>query len=168
MTAADLPAVKALADLIHPAFPEDEAVFANRLALHGAGCRALELNDTICGYVLSHPWHDGQPPALNEVLPRDAAPATTFYIHDLALAPAARKSGAAAAVVAMLAAHAAELKLPNMTLVAVNNSVHFWQRLGFRIVIDPALADTLRSYDDDAAFMSRNLPRKENRDETHD
>jgi ribosomal protein S18 acetylase RimI-like enzyme len=168
MTVADLPAVAALAALIHPAFPEDMAVFADRLALHAAGCLVLAHNDTIGGYVLSHPWHDRQPPALNEVLARDAVPATTFYIHDLALAPTARGSGAAAAAVAMLAAHAAQLMLPNMTLVAVNNSVHFWQRLGFYVVIDPALADKLRSYDDAAAFMIRDLPRKENRDETHD
>lgn len=168
MTAADLSAVAALADLIHPAFPEDAAVFADRLALHAPGCLVLDCNTTICGYVLSHPWHNRQPPALNKVLAQDAVPATTFYIHDLALAPAARGSGAAAAIVARLAAHAAQLMLPNMTLVAVNNSVHFWQRLGFDVVIDPALADRLRSYDDAAAFMSRDLPRKENRDETHD
>jgi ribosomal protein S18 acetylase RimI-like enzyme len=155
MTPADLPVVKSLGDIIHPSYPEDAAVFANRLALHAAGCFVLDDNDTICGYVLSHPWHDRRPPALNEVLLAGAAPATTFYIHDLALAPAARRSGAATAVVAMLAAHATRLRLPNMTLVAVNNSVHFWQRQGFTIVADPQLERKLRSYGDQAAFMSR-------------
>ncbi|WP_328516527.1 hypothetical protein [Tardiphaga alba] len=49
MTAADLPIVKSLADIIHPAFPESEAVFANRLALHPDGCAVLDGDDGLRG-----------------------------------------------------------------------------------------------------------------------
>ena len=157
MIAADLPAVQALADAVHPDFPEDAAVFADRLALHPAGCFALQGDAGAIGYVLSHPWHIKQPPKLNAILGRPAAPASTYYIHDLALLPAARKSGAAAAIVEILAAHARALRLPNMTLVAVNNSVHFWRRQGFDIVVDPDLDRQLRSYDTQACYMSRDL-----------
>jgi ribosomal protein S18 acetylase RimI-like enzyme len=157
MTAADLPAVQALADAIHPEFPEDAAVFADRLALHPAGCFILVGNGGTSGYALSHPWLDRQPPKLNAILGQLAAPATTYYIHDLALLPAARKSGAAAAIVEMLAKHASALRLQNMTLVAVNNSVHFWRRQGFDTVVDPDLDRRLRSYDAQACFMRREL-----------
>lgn len=86
-------------------------------------------------------------------------PASTYYIHDLALLPAARNSGAAATVVDILATHATDLQLPNITLVAVGNSVHFWRRQGFDIVIvDPDLDRRLRSYDEHARFMSRRRP----------
>jgi ribosomal protein S18 acetylase RimI-like enzyme len=156
-TVADLPAVQALADVIHPDFPEEAAVFANRLALHPAGCFILVGNTGTVGYVLSHPWLDRQPPKLNAIIGQPATAASTYYIHDLALLPAARKSGAAAAIVEMLAKHASALQLPNMTLVAVNNSVHFWRRQGFEIVVDPDLDRQLRSYDSNACFMRREL-----------
>ena len=158
MTVSDLAAVKSLADTVHVAYPEDAAVFADRLARHPAGCFVLQGDGAPLGYVISHPWLYGQPPALNSLLDRPALPPSTYYIHDLALMPAARKTGAAAAIVAILAAHAADLHLPNMTLVAVGNSVHFWRRQGFDTVIDPDLDRHLRSYDEHAVFMSRERP----------
>ena len=157
MTGADLPAVKAIADRVHPAYPEDEAVFADRLALHPAGCLVLQGDEGLLGYVVSHPWHFRQPPKLNAILGEPAAPLTTYYIHDLALLPAARNVGAAATMVDTLAAHAAELRLPDITLVAVNNSVHFWQRQGFGLLVDPELDQRLRSYDEQACFMIREV-----------
>ncbi|OYU88324.1 MAG: GNAT family N-acetyltransferase [Bradyrhizobiaceae bacterium PARB1] len=156
MTAADLPAVKTLADIIHPAFPESAAVFANRLALHPAGCEILDGHGGPKGYVLSHPWHDCSPPPLDAVLEPVTSP-STYYIHDLALLPETRGSGAGAAIVGILAARARTLQLPNMTLVAVNNSVHFWQRQGFTVTHDPALEAKLASYGDQAHFMTRDL-----------
>ena len=157
MVADDLAAVQALAAIIHPDFPEDAAVFADRLALHPAGCFTLDRDGDAIGYVLSHPWHFGHPPKLNAILSEPASPASTYYIHDLALLPAARKTGAAAAIVETLAAHARALRLSNMTLVAVNNSVHFWRRQGFDVVVDPLLDRHLQSYDTRACFMSRDL-----------
>jgi ribosomal protein S18 acetylase RimI-like enzyme len=159
MTATDLPAVKALADLIHVAYPEDAAVFADRLARYPAGCFVLQGDGVPIGYVISHPWQFGQPPALNTRLDGPALPASTYYIHDLALLPAARGSGAAAAIVDVLAAHAADLQLSNMTLVAVGNSVHFWRRQGFDLeIVGPDLDRQLQSYDEHARFMSRQRP----------
>lgn len=156
MTAADLAAVNRLADVIHPDFPESFAVFTNRLALHPAGCAVLDGDDGLQGYVLSHPWNDRSPPPLDTLLASVATP-TTYYMHDLALLPATRGSGAGRAIVGILAAHAQALKLPNMTLVAVNNSVHFWQRQGFTVTDDPALHAKLASYGDQARFMTRML-----------
>lgn len=170
MTAADLPMVKALADAIHAAYPESGIVFAERLALHGDGCLVLQGPGGIAGYVLSHPWRMREPPALDVRLGALPERATTYYIHDLALQPSVRGSGAATAAVARLAARARALQLPNMTLVAVGNSVHFWRRQGFVAVADPALAGKLASYGGHATYMSRPLPpaiqRQDVRDET--
>ena len=156
MTTADLPAVKRLADAIHPAFPESAAVFANRLTLHADGCEVLDGDNGLKEYVLSHPWQDRSPPPLDAVLQPAASP-STYYIHDLALLPETRGSGAGTAIVALLAARARGLDLPNMTLVAVNNSVHFWQRQGFTVTRDPALDAKLASYGDEARFMTKDL-----------
>jgi hypothetical protein len=66
-------------------------------------------------------------------------------------------SGAGTAIVGLLAARARAQNLPNMTLVAVNNSVHFWQRQGFTVTDDPALSAKLTSYGGQARFMTKDL-----------
>jgi len=198
MTSADLPALLAIADIVHPTYPEDAAVFQERLALFPAGCLVLEFHPLLTspikgeghdggvapskalpldggglgegdahqresnrekghliGYIISHPWTYASPPALNSLLGALPALPTTYYIHDIALLPEARGTGAANAVVAKLIELAEELGLPNLSLVAVNNSVAFWQRHGFALTAIPALDAKLRSYDEAARFMVR-------------
>jgi GNAT superfamily N-acetyltransferase len=157
MQSADLPAVGALAERIHPAYPEDAAVFAERLRLYPDGCHVLARNGALAAYVVSHPWRGG-PPALNSLLGELPPSPSTFYIHDLALAPKARGHGAASAIVTRLAAQARSAGLARMSLVAVNGSTDFWRRQGFEARHDPALAGKLASYGDDGAcFMVRTL-----------
>lgn len=162
MTAADLSGVLTVADRVHPAFPEDPAVFAERLQLYPAGCLAFSSGEDILGYAVSHPWRAYDPPALNARLGALPHPADTYYIHDVALLPELRGSGAAALVVALLLARAQKEALPSVSLVAVNNSVGFWERHRFcnvasHKVVDATLARKLRGYDDAAAFMVRQL-----------
>jgi GNAT superfamily N-acetyltransferase len=156
MTAAELPAVGTIAAQVHAAYPEDDAVFAERLALHGGGCFVLGGDDGVAGYLISHPWRLAQPPALNTLLGRLPAPASTYYLHDLALLPQARRGGAASAILAALMRHAAQFS-DNISLVAIGGTVQFWQRQGFAIVADPALDAKLRSYDAGACYMRRQL-----------
>lgn len=157
MSAADLPAVNALAERIHPSFPEDAAVFTERLRLYPDGCRVFERGDVIEAYVVSHPWLRNEPPALNSLLGELPAAPSTYYIHDLALAPEVRGSGAAADIVASLAAHALAGGFSSMSLIAVNGSSRFWQRQGFEVAPNPLLDAKLTSYGDDAVFMTRSL-----------
>jgi GNAT superfamily N-acetyltransferase len=157
MMPSDLAAVSAIAARVHPEYPEDDAVFAERLALYPAGCLVLMNVTEALGYLISHPWYLGRPPALNALLGALPAPATTYYLHDLALLPDARGSGAAAAIVATLIRHAADQRHQNISLVAVNNSVQFWLRQGFRIHDDAALTARLSSYDAQARYLLREL-----------
>jgi len=157
MATADLPAVNTLAALIHQAYPEDEAIFAERLRLYPPGCRVLEQNGALAAYVVSHPWVDHAPPALNMMLVSLPGNPSTYYLHDIALLPEARGGGAAAEMVASLALQAQVERLPSLSLIAVNGSAGFWQRQGFEAVLDSALVEKLRSYGDDAQFMMRRL-----------
>ena len=157
MSVTDLPAVSALATRIHPAYPEDDAVFAERLQLYPAGCRVLEGEQGLVAYVVSHPWRHLEPPALNALLGALPTQPSTFYIHDLALAPEVQGTGAGGEIVALLADHASVTGLSSMSLIAVNGSSGFWQRQGFEAVQDPLLDPKLRSYGDDARFMVRSL-----------
>jgi len=160
MTSADLDAVAAIAASVHPAFPEDAAVFAERLKLYPAGCLMLDGDGGPVAYCLSHPWRAGDPPALNVRLCALPAQPSTYYVHDIALMPQARGSGAAAAVVARLVTLARAERLPTLSLVAVNGSGGFWRRHGFRAVADDMLAARLASYDATATYMEWRLTRK--------
>lgn len=158
MTANDLEAVHALGERVHPGYPERIEVFAERLRLYGDGCRVLEAGDAMAGYVISHPWHPMTPPKLDTLLVAMPTFPATFYIHDLALLPVARGSGAGARCVADLVAHTMAIGLADLSLVAVNASVPFWRRQGFDIVESRSINAALQSYDDAARFMIRRLP----------
>ena len=157
MAEADLPAVNAIADRVHLAYPEDEAVLAERLALYPRGCFVFEQGRAIAGYAISHPWHDRQPPTLNMLLGSVPITASSYYLHDITLLAEARGTGAGSDIVAHLVQHALRRRFANVSLIAVNNSVAFWDRHGFRVVVDTSLDGTLRSYDDQARFMVRDL-----------
>lgn len=157
MLPADLPAVMAVAAQLHPDYPEDQAVFAERLRHAPAGCHCLMRAGAIVGYMVSHPWLPGDLPALNSLLGAIPASASLWYIHDLAILPQGRGGGAAGAIVAQLTDTARLAGCIGMALVAVNDSVGFWERQGFRVAHDPALAHKLASYDDAARYMLRQL-----------
>ncbi len=162
MSADDLPRIFAIAAQVHASYPEDAAVFAERLRLYRLGCHVYEAGGRLLGYVLSHPWRDRAPPALNSLLGALPASPETYYIHDLALLPEARGTGAGSAIVAALVAQARAAGLPSVSLVAVHESAEFWRGHGFHAAIDPegadpALAEKLRSYDEGARFMVRAL-----------
>ena len=143
MTTLDLPAVEAIAARVHPAFPEDVTVFAERQRLYPDGTLL--------------PWRFGALPALNSLLGAIPADADTYYLHDLALLPAARGTGAAAMVVGDILRHARLGGFASASLVAVNGSLPFWYKHGFREVPAPDLAEKLASYEQAARLMARRL-----------
>lgn len=155
MTSADLPAVTALAAVIHVDHPEDDAVFAERLALFPAGCLVLGDAGVVAGYVLAHPWRRLAPPALNTRLGALPADPDCLYLHDIALAPAARGRGAAAGALARLVALARESRLRCIALVAIAGTAPFWTRQGFVPVDEPSLAAKLAGYGAGARLMQR-------------
>lgn len=158
MAPADLTAVMAIAAVVHPDYPEDEAVFAERLRLAPEGCHVLAGEDgALHGYLVSHPWPAGALPTLNSLVGEIPQGVASWYLHDLALLPSGRGSGAAGAIVAEIARHAAETGYTSLALVAVNDSTGFWRRQGFREVHNPALDRKLASYDDAARYMRREL-----------
>ncbi|MCB4821095.1 GNAT family N-acetyltransferase [Roseicella aerolata] len=151
MTEADLPAVVALADRLHPHHPEAPAVFAERRALAPLGCRVLALGDRLLGYAVGHPWTGEGPPLLDSLLGSLPARPGAWHLHDIALVPAARGAGHAAAVLRSLLADPSPLRT---TLVAIPGSGAYWARHGFRDVpVRDPLA--LATYGEGARFMAR-------------
>jgi hypothetical protein len=68
MQAPDMARVTAVANVVHPDFFEDEAVFRDRFSIYPAGCFVLARGTEILGYGISHPWKLDSVPALNSVL----------------------------------------------------------------------------------------------------
>jgi ribosomal protein S18 acetylase RimI-like enzyme len=158
MTQADLSAAGRAGDLVHPAYPEDAGVMAERWRLYPDGCLVLPGRQGVLGYAVSHPWLSGQPPKLNTRLVQLPVPADTFYIHDVALLPEARGTGAGSAVIRLLARQARSSDLASLSLVAVSGSVGFWRKHGFEMVENAAIRSQLLSYGTSAHFMVRHLP----------
>lgn len=156
MTAADLDAVLAAAAVIHPGYPEDRSVFAERLALWPEGCRVLAQGGDLAGYAITHPGVYGDPPKLDTLLGQLSRNADTYYFHDIALMPGMRGRGAARVLVAGLAALAGRLGFATLSLVAVNGSRPIWEAQGFGVATDAA--PDLGSYGGDAWFMVRRIP----------
>lgn len=155
LTAADLPAVVAIAAVVHPDYPEGEEVFAERLALFPEGCRIALRDGQAVGYALAHPWTLGSPPALDTLLGALPERPDCLYLHDVALLAATRGSGLGQALVEDLLALARRHRFAHLALVAVNRSADYWMARGFRVVDDPALARKLASYSADARYMTR-------------
>src|SRR6188472_3205326 len=93
MEPVDLDEVHSIADRTYPDHPEDFAILAERRQLFPVGCKVLDRDGAIVGYAISHPWLFGAPPALNSLLGALPAEPNTLYLHDLAIASAARGNG---------------------------------------------------------------------------
>jgi GNAT superfamily N-acetyltransferase len=155
MSAMDLRAVESIAAIVHPEFFEAPAVLDERRALYPNGAHVLELNERPVGYVLSHPWRSNDIPALNAGLGALPDDADTFYLHDLALLPVARRIGAASFIANALARHATARGFATVSLVAVNGSEGFWAKRGFLAQSIPELTGKLLTYDASARYMVR-------------
>jgi len=155
LTTIDLPAVQAIAATVHPGFFESPDIFAERLRLYPGGAHLLEFDGEPRGYIFAHPWRAGTVPMLNSLLGAIPEGADSYYLHDLALLPSARGTGAATQIVGQQIALAASEGFRSASLVAVNGSAGFWQRLGFAPDHRPELDNKLRSYEPSACYMVR-------------
>ena len=148
MRVGDLPAADVLADQTYPDHFERPAIMEERLRLAPDWCFVLVEGERLLGYLVSHPWA-GPPPALDTLLGGLPAHPDHHYLHDLALAPAARGAGHAAALLRRFA------DVADVRLMAVGVSPPFWQRQGF--VTLPIAAEKLASYGPGAAYMGRRV-----------
>ncbi|UYY56898.1 GNAT family N-acetyltransferase [Sphingomonas sp. S2-65] len=156
MTADDLDGVVAVAAVAFPEHPEGRACFAERLALCPQLCFVLDDDGAVAGYLIAYPWPQGAIPPLDTLLGGLPEDRTALYLHDLALSPRVRGGGQAAAGIALLLERAQTMGAATISLVSVNGSAGFWERLGFEAVAAPA--GKLASYGDAARYMRREVP----------
>ena len=157
MIAADLSAVMAIQAVCYTELvPESQASLEAKRAASPSTCWVAERDGTVVGYLFALPWTAGEPPALDArtcELPR--AP-DCLYLHDLSVSPRAREGGTGRALVEAFMGHLALLGLTRAALVAVQDSVPYWERFGFRVapLAAPRQA-TLNTYGQAVAYMER-------------
>lgn len=157
----DLPAVLAVQAITYASvMHESAATLASRLHLSPDTCQVAQVSEgKVAGYLFTHAWTVGLPPALDMPLADLPAQPDCWYIHDLALHPSLHGQGAARALYEAARQAASAWMLPHSALVAVQDAAPFWQRFGY--VAEPApsaqLRAKLRDYGDGAVYMMRAL-----------
>jgi len=158
LTTSDLPAVERIQRAAYPHYPcERIEVFADKLARYPSGCWAYESVGTVGGYLFSHPTLLVDPPQFDALLDDLPPEPDAYFIHDKSVVPELRGRGAGRQLLEAAFAHAAELHLTTIALVAVQGSRSYWERFGFASVVeaDPMLATVRRTYGPQAQYMLR-------------
>ena len=156
MREADLDAVLAVqAQCYPPAMQENAGVVLARL--RAAPATTLVACDAhgVCAYLFAYPGLRGKVTPLGAAFALPAAP-DSLYLHDLSVAPRALGRGLARLLVTRMLDLGARLGLAHSALVSVQDSLGFWQGLGY----GPAPADAcgaLASYPPGATYMARAL-----------
>lgn len=141
-------------------FPlESHAFYANRLSLSPLTCHvAVAADGALAGYIVTHPWVLNVPPRLGVAVAALPEAADCWYLHDCAVAQAARGQGAARALYAAALRSARQAGFQHGALVALAGAVSYWQGLGYGVQQRPGLAAKLAEYGDGACYMTRVLP----------
>lgn len=160
LRAADMPAVMRIQAQCYTAIvPESLQSMSAKQQAAPHTCHAAWRQGELVGYLLALPVRGLALPALDSPACTIDPAADALYLHDLALSPAARGSGAGQALVARTLAVGAQLGLRRALLVAIQGSAPYWARQGFD-GIDPtteAVRAKLASYGADARLMQRPL-----------
>ena len=157
MAAADLPAVLAIQALCYTELtPESRESLHAKLSASQSTCLIASLDGHPAGYLIALPWEFSNPPALDAQTCRLPPSPDCLYLHDLAVAPGARGSGAGRALVDRFLTQLKRSGLGRASLVAVQDSAPYWERHGFRVVppSEPMRA-WLSTYGRCAQYMGR-------------
>ncbi|GLR91949.1 N-acetyltransferase [Bradyrhizobium iriomotense] len=162
---SDLPAIIAIATVIHPDLSERADVLVEKMSLFPEGCRVLIAGEDVSGYGIAHPWMLHQIPPLDDFLQRLPPAPDCLYVHDVAVMPASRGNRVAASYIETIARLARANGIEHLALVSVYDTSPFWARHDFRMTApDPALRIKLASYGGGATYMIRNLAESRLRD----
>lgn len=133
--------------------PESLAVLKSKWLNSPQCCFVYFHNARIVAYLLAHSWNDLSPPPLFQTLPDNPA-GDILFIHDLVVDNQARHLGIGRALIEHLLQSVSRETYSVTRLVAVQQSVAFWSRLGFATINDYPLDQT---YGPEAVLMQQRL-----------
>jgi ribosomal protein S18 acetylase RimI-like enzyme len=136
--------------------PESEDSLKAKLSASPSTCYVACQLDSVIGYLISSPGLFESPPELDAATFSLPPNPDSLYLHDVAVAPHARRSGAGRALVEKFIVQSRDMNFRHASLIAVQNSKSYWQRYGFRPVRQTsALKAKLSSYGDNVEYMER-------------
>jgi len=164
MTPADLPAVLGIqAQCYRGTLHESGAALASRLALSPATCWVAApagRPEALAAYLFTHMWPQDSLPPFDGLLARHwDGGELTWFVHDMAVAPAGQGQGLALRLWQAARAAALDAGLRSSRLVAVQSAAGWWGRLGYQQIAPAgaALSAKLAAYGDDAVLMEREV-----------
>jgi predicted N-acetyltransferase YhbS len=155
MAEADIPAILEIQAACYTELvPESDESLRAKLRASPGTCQVACLSDRVVAYLISIPWERSKPPALDARTCKLPPAPDCLYLHDLAVLPSARHSGAGRALVDATLAQLEALSLGHASLIAVQSSAAYWKRYGFNVV-EPseALRAKLSTYGTGAVYM---------------
>jgi len=105
---------------------ESAESFLSKIINYPDGCFVAEINDKVCGYIVSFPYLRNEYYPINQIYSVISNP-NCYYIHDLCVSPEYRNDKVASALLSSL-----NHGYKETALVAVMNSGDFWRRKGFK------------------------------------
>lgn len=170
MASADLPEVLAVqAQCYRPELIESADALASRLALAPALCWVAAHADAprrLAAYLLTHPWPRETLPPLDGVLQLDGAAGDTpltWFIHDMAVAPAGQGQGLAKRLYAKARQGAMQAGLRCSRLIAVQSAARWWQGLGYApVALATEAATRVSRYGEGAVVMGTQIGESKN------
>jgi ribosomal protein S18 acetylase RimI-like enzyme len=156
MHSRDLKTCTAIEEQCFPeAVREGLGCFERELSHHAGSCWvSVEIrNGEVVGYIVSMPVRQRDCPIELDARhpppgPTDSDGDRTLYLHDLSVAPRARRKGVGEGLLQRALAFADSRRLPSITLTAVCGAAGYWRRQGF-VEVSELSADALgrlRSY----------------------
>ena len=135
--------------------PESRGSLEAKIVASPGTCLLAENADGVVGYLIAVPVRYPDLPALNAPSFHLETDVDTLYIHDLAVAATGRGTGAGRALVLSVLDAARSRGLASACLVAIQDSVPYWEQFGFQVNGKPPgrVAAKLASYGADAQLM---------------
>ena len=134
MCIQDVPSVCSIAMDIWSGYGESPAIYENKFLVSPRGCYVYVVNDSIKGYIISHPWNILSPPPLNT--PLTEVEINCWFIHDIVVLPECSGRGVGNEMIQQILADNQVV-----SLVACDNekvkTKDFWARYGFEVAEAP-------------------------------
>jgi len=117
-------------------FIESIETFKRLIEIYPEGCIGAEIDDIPVGYIFTHPWIRSSVVKLNGKklnLPKEP---DCMCIHDMAVDPKFRGRGIGKTLFGETLELCKRASYSTITLVSVQNSQTFWEKLGFKKVAE--------------------------------
>lgn len=155
----DVPSVLLIQSACYlPITVENEQVIRCRLNDFPDTAWVVEIENTLCAYLVAYRSVMGKLTPLDHNFEISQKP-NNLYLHDLAVLPHFKNQKLGSQLVELACKSALDERLLYSSLVSVQGTHKFWQKLGYEVIkeLDATQISVLRTYHPPAFYMVKNL-----------